>query len=116
MWKLEKLDQNDRDILSVTSSLNANLNSTVKRVEQLEKGKSVSDVYIKMLLYHSIDLEACSRISNLMFYGLADLSNEDTYQVLTDFFSDYLELDLNDFFIQRVHRIGSLHRVQGCPR
>jgi hypothetical protein len=110
--KLEKLDRNDKDILSVTRNLTSNLCEAIQRVDCLEHAKSVSDIYFKMLAYHSIDLEARSRRSNLIFYGLADLDDENTYHVLTDFFSDYLDLDLSEFFIQRIHRLGSLSRAR----
>jgi hypothetical protein len=114
--KLEKLDQNDKNIMTLTSNLTSAMNSSFKRIEQLEREKSVSDVYMKMIAYHSIDLEARSRRCNLIFYGLADLNNENTYDVLSDFFNDYLDLDLNDYYVQRVHRLGSLGRARALSQ
>lgn len=71
---------------------------------------------MKQLAYHSIDTEARSRRNNLIFYGLADVRAENTYELLSQFCSDHLDFDLGDYFVQRVHRLGSLRRASGITQ
>jgi hypothetical protein len=92
--------------------MTSRLNNVAQKVDILEHQSGVRDDFMRCLAYHSIDTEARARRNNLIFYGLADLHNEDTYQLLTDFFEDYLDLDLNEFNVQRVHRLGSLRRAR----
>ena len=51
--------------------------------------------YLKKLACHSIDIEARSRRNNRIFYGLADLRDEDTYELLSQFLYDTMDIDLD---------------------
>ena len=62
---------------------------------------------IKLLEYKSIDAEARNRRCNLIFKGISEMGDdEDCVGLIKDFISNNLELDSDDFFIQRAHRIG----------
>lgn len=106
--KLEKLDRNDEQIMQMSSILN----HTITRVTRIESCLDKHSVYLKKLAYHSIDQEARSRRNNLIFYGLADVQNEDTYRLLRQFIIDHLDLDLDEICIQRVHRLGSISKAK----
>ena len=90
--------------------MSAKQNTTEQTVQTIEKKLDLSNVYMKQLAQHSIDIEARSRRNNLIFYGLAECENANTYDLLQDFFESKLDLDLSTMFIQRIHRLGALYR------
>ena len=80
--KIEHLEKNDQIILNMA----AKQNTTEQTVKTIEKRLDLNTEYMKQLAYHSIDIEARSRRNNLIFYGLAECENEDTYELLERFF------------------------------
>ena len=105
--KIDKLESNQQQIISIASRQNA----TERSVMNIERQVQACNGFLKQLAYHSIDVEARSRRNNLIFYGLADIKHEDTYSILGDFLSDYLDIDIENLFIQRVHRLGSIRNA-----
>jgi hypothetical protein len=99
------------DIYSNLQNLSSNLTRTTSQLDQVERRLNLHLEFTKLQLYHSIDDNARSRRNNIIFYGLADMRNENCLEVLTEFLSDWLDIDLERTHIQRVHRLGSLGRT-----
>lgn len=99
--KLENLETNGHHLTNMASQLN---HTTA------ELGNHTS--YLKKLAYHSIDQEARSRRNNLIFYGLADCRGEDVIDTMSQFLSDFFDLDLNSMGFQRIHRLGSIAKAR----
>ena len=74
----------------------------------------VSDTHeqLKLLRYKSIDAEARSRRSNLIFRGIPETMGEDPIGKIKSLLCEQLELD-SEIFIQRAHRIGRTERRWG---
>ena len=47
-----------------------------------------------------------------MFHGLAENRNENCAALVRDFLWDEMGLDADDFYIERVHRLGSVQRAR----
>jgi len=67
----------------VLTKLVSNVQQTQGKLESAELCINKHTQYLKKLAYHSIDIEARSRRNNLIFYGLADLRDGDTYGLLS---------------------------------
>ena len=63
---------------------------------------------LKLLSYKSIDIDARSRRSNLIFRGICEEKCEDSLVVVQNFLQDRLDIDPNAIHIHRAHRIGRL--------
>ena len=92
------------------SQLNAVMSPFHEKLESLEKCVNVQNQKLKMLAYRSIDLEARSRRNNLVFRGLADCNYENCKDVIVNFLSGELKIDISQAHIARAHRLGSLAR------
>jgi hypothetical protein len=79
-----------------------------------EKVVSV-DHRLKYVEYRAIDLEARSRRSNLVFFGIDESKDEVCDRVVRDFLADKLGIAKSvDIYMQMAHRIGK--RTQITPR
>ena len=112
LTKIDRLEQNDQHIISMA----ARLNNSEQKLHKFENKLNSNTAYLKQLAYHSIDVEARSRRNNLIFYGLADCGNEDTYEILYEFFEFHLNIDLHEMCVQRVHRLGSINRARATSQ
>ena len=66
--KLNSLEQSKKEIMKFGQQMNS-VHSKIDKVEQ----RTVNhDMFLKVLAYKSIDIEARSRRCNLVFYGLAE--------------------------------------------
>lgn len=61
---------------------------------------------LKTLAYKSIDIEARSRRNNLIFWGLSENYNENCFAIIRDFIIHHLDLDANNMYLSRAHRLG----------
>ena len=61
---------------------------------------------LKTLAYKSIDLEARSRRNNLIFYGFAEMYDENCFSAIREFIKRQLDLDADKMYIARAHRLG----------
>ena len=61
---------------------------------------------LKTLAYKSIDQEARSRRNNLIFWGLAENPRENCYDIIRDFIKNQMDLDAENMYIARAHRLG----------
>lgn len=61
---------------------------------------------LKTLAYKSIDIEARSRRNNLIFWGLSENFNENCFAIIRDFIIHHLDLDANNMYLSRAHRLG----------
>ena len=58
------------------------------------------------LAYKSIDLEARSRRNNLIFWGFMEIPNENCFAIIRGFIADRIDLDPQNMYLSRVHRLG----------
>ena len=107
MEKLNNLELSQRAI----DSISQHVTQTTSKVEHMNTRMSTHDNFFRLLAYKSIDIEARSRRKNLIFHGLAESKNENCKEVLRDFLWNEMGLDLEDFYIERVHRLGSLQKA-----
>ena len=63
---------------------------------------------LKLLSYKSIDIDARSRRSNLIFSGICEEKCEDSLVVVQNFLQDRLDIDPDAIHIHTAHRIGRL--------
>ena len=61
---------------------------------------------LKTLAYKSIDLEARSRRNNLIFWGFVEIPNENCFAIISGFLADRLNLNPQNIYISRAHRLG----------
>ena len=84
------------------------LNNIEQSVRDLQDQSSDTQAQLKLLRYKSIDSEARSRRSNLIFRGIPEEVGEDSLAVLQRFIRDYLDIDTDEVYIHRAHRVGRL--------
>ena len=61
---------------------------------------------LKTLAYKSIDLEARSRRNNLIFWEFVEIPNENCFAIIRGFIADRLDLDPQNMYLSRAHRLG----------
>ena len=83
-----------------------------EKVDILEDCVNIHERKIKMLSYRSLDLEARSRRNNLIFRGLADVAGENCTDIIVDFLSEEMAMEISPIVIARAHRLGSLQRFR----
>ena len=71
---------------------------------------------LKTLAYKSIDLEARSRRNNLIFWGFVEIPNENSFAIIRGFIADKLDLDPQNMYITRAHRLGPRRIGSRNPR
>ena len=86
-----------------------------KLCEVIEVTNKNSNV-LKTLAYKSIDLEARSRRNNLLFWGLFETYNENCFFVIRDFIKRHLDLDADNMYLARAHRLGPRKIGQRDPK
>lgn len=108
--KLENLEQTTKSIENIARGMN----ETKAHVDFLLKRTHSYEHCLKVLAYKSIDLEARSRRRNLIFHGLPEdkNENENCYEILRDFLWKEMCIDLDEYYIERVHRLGSLYKAR----
>lgn len=87
--------------------------------KQEKMGQSMKGVYsatnnnidmLKLLSYKSIDLEARSRRSNLIFRNISYSRGDNCFDLVRDFLCTSLELDGDNTYMERAHLFGSSNR------
>ena len=121
---LEKFKTMDADnklecIFEMLQSIKLSNDNRLENIEQsvrcLSEQSKVTHDEVKLLRYKSIDAEARSRRSNLIFRGMPEQFNEDPLAIIKNFLSDKLDLDSDEVYIQRAHRIGRVQRRRYGP-
>lgn len=112
---LEKFKEMDTDcklesIFEMLQSIKLNSDNRLENVELSVRtlSEQANDTHdqVKLLRYKSIDAEARSRRSNLIFRNIPEQLNEDPIAVIKNFLGDKLELDPDEIYIHRAHRLG----------
>ena len=106
--KLNNLELSQRAIESISDRVT----QTSSKVEQVNMRMNSHKHFFRLLAYKSIDIEARSRRKNVIFHGLAEGKNEKCLHVLREFLWDEMGLDADDFYIERVHRLGSMQKAR----
>ena len=89
-------------------------NDICERLDGCEAIISEQSKRIKYLEYKSIDLEARSRRTNLIFRNLCENNGENCFEMVRDFIYNELNVDA-DIYMERAHRLGRL-RHNNKPR
>lgn len=82
------------------------LGSVNQRLNQVSTATNFQSELLKTLVYKSIDLEARSRRNILVFRGFMENYGEDCFGLLRDFLRNRLDIDSNNVYIARAHRLG----------
>ena len=106
--KLQNMEQSNQTI----AQFSQNMNNVQCKVGHIENRMTDHDLFLKVLAYKSIDIEARTRRCNLIFHGLAEFKNERLTDILRDFLWDEMGIDCDDLFIDRVHRLGSFTKAK----
>ncbi|MEW8548173.1 MAG: hypothetical protein AB2693_32115 [Candidatus Thiodiazotropha sp.] len=108
LQKLNNLEQSNQEIAKFSQGL-----STVQtKVNFIERRADSHELLLKALAYKSIDIEARSRRHNLLFHGLAENKNEKLTDLMRDFLWQEMGLDIEDLYIDRMHRLGSYFKAK----
>lgn len=91
--------------LAITN-FQANLNSMNEKVNQVITNSNAQNRLLNAITYKSIDMEARSRRSNLIFRGMMEHPGENCYQLIRDFMQNRLNVDPRQVYINRAHRLG----------
>lgn len=106
--KLENLERTNKSIENLAQGVNV----TKAKVDHLTMRSDSHEQCLKVLAYKSIELEARSRRKNLLFHGLAECKNEKPVELLRDFLWDEMGLDMDNFYVESAHRLGSLFKAR----
>lgn len=106
--KLNSLERSNNEIMKISQQLN----SVQAKIDSAERRTVNHDLFLKVLAYKSIDLEARSRRCNLVFHGLSESKNENLSDVMRDFIWYEIGIDSDDLYIHRFHRLGSLFKAK----
>ena len=71
---------------------------------------------LKTLAYKSIDIEARSRRNNLIFWGLVENRNENCFALIRQFIKNELDLDADNMYLARAHRLGPVKKFVGLRK
>ncbi|MEW8562074.1 MAG: hypothetical protein AB2541_08210 [Candidatus Thiodiazotropha sp.] len=94
--------------LREVKTTNQRLLKAERTVHEIRESTLQNSERIDILVYKSLDIEARQRRNNLIFWGVPEVRSEDCLTVLSEFFSDRLELDPERICVQRAHRVGKL--------
>ena len=106
--KLNSLERSNNEIMKFSQQLN----SLKVKVDSAEQRTVNHELFLKVLAYKSIDIEARSRRCNLIFHGLSESTNENLSDEMRNFMWYEMGLTYDDFYIHRVHRLGSLYKAK----
>ena len=106
--KINNLEESNRTLVTIAHSVNQNS----VQVNQVNLRMNRHEQLLRLLAYKSIDSEARSRRRNLVFHGLAENRNEDCSFKLGQYLWDEMNIDIDDLYIERVHRLGSLQKAR----
>ena len=98
----ERQEQMTRGMLHFQQSISSVNNKLCKVITGTNRNSNV----LKTLAFKSIDLEARSRRNNLIFYGLLEVIHENCFAVIRDFIKRHLDLDADNMYLARAHRLG----------
>lgn len=110
--KLNSLEQSNNEIMKISQQMS----SVQAKMNNVEQQTVNHDLFLKVLAYKSIDIEARSRRCNLVFHGLAEGKNENLSEILSTFMWNELGIDSEDLYIDRYHRLGSLYKAKQRQR
>ena len=106
--KLNSLERSNNEILKMSQKLK----SLQVKVDSTDQGKVNHELFLKVLAYKSFDIEARSRRCNLVFHGMSESKNENLSDEMRNFMWYEMGLTYDDFYIHRVHRLGSLYKAK----
>ena len=106
--KLNSLEQSNNEIMKFSHQMN----SVQAKVDRAEQHTVNHELFLKVLAYKSIDIEARSRRCNLVIHGLAESKNERLDDKLQEFMWNEMGIDSDDLFVHRIHRLGSLYKAK----
>ncbi|MCG8034647.1 MAG: hypothetical protein JAZ03_21090, partial [Candidatus Thiodiazotropha taylori] len=98
----ENQEQMNRGMLHFQHNISAVSNKLSEVITVTNRNSNV----LKTLAYKSIDLEARSRRNNLIFYGLLEVVHENCFAIIRDFINRHLDLDADNMYLARAHRLG----------
>ena len=110
MDKFKGLDADERQesifecLLNLKFSNENRLNNLEQSVRDLQDQSFDTQAQLKLLRYS----EARSRRNNLVFRGIPEEVGEDSLSVLQGFIREHLEIDTDEVYIHRAHRVGRL--------
>ena len=107
---LQILKFGQRDINRGMSNFKSSMAATCKKVDEVISVANSSVGILKLLSYKSIDIEARSRRNNLIIRGVEEVFDENCFHTVRRFICERLDLDANEMFLVRAHRLGARRR------
>ena len=99
------------ELMTCVGSQNVRLNFVEENVNALNSEMGKLQDRIKLLEYRSIDIETRSRRNNLIFRGLQENNDiENCEEIIKAMISEKLNINTENMYIQRAHRLGTLQR------
>lgn len=103
------------EVMTDIGSLYGRVQDVETKVHNLKLTTEAHDQRIKLVEYKSLDLEARSRRSNLIFRGHPEnVEDDDCASIIRRFLEEKLSIE-KDIYIQRAHRLGNVRRRRAGP-
>jgi len=103
---------NTQKLLSLNTEYMKTLQTKVNEVVHVTNFQSE---LLKTVAYKSIDLEARSKRNNLLFFGFEEDRTENCFHRVRTVIYDKLELDSDNMYLCRAHRVGQPRRGSARP-
>ena len=87
------------------------MNSVQAKVNRAEQRTVNHELFLKLLAYKFIDIEARSRRCNFVIHGLADSKNKRLDDKLQECMWNEMGIDSGDLFVHRTHRLVRYTRI-----
>ena len=110
--KLNHVEQTGEQTNKTVANIAQSLHQASSQIGLMNTRMSGHEQFLKLIAYKSIDSEARSRRRNLIFHGLAEMKNEDCSYKLSEFLWYEMGLEMDDLYIERIHRLGSLQKAR----
>lgn len=104
---MEKLEKSNQELRNINSTLKANESQMNSRIEKLENNASKEETRVNQLEDRVEDEEKYSRRETLEFHGIPyerEGKNEDCYRIIQNFCAQYLDIEVRKFDMSIAHR------------
>lgn len=106
--KLSSIEETQRQCTIDNNKVNVDIAKANERIDNVETCINTHTQKLKMLSYRSLDIESRSRRNNIVFWGITERLETDCRKLIRNFMRDELDIDPDEMYIERAHRLGSL--------
>lgn len=109
--------QTNQDRTSVDiQNINSCIMNTCQQTDRVERCVNEHSKQLKLLSYHSLDIEARSRRNNIIFWGLTENTSRNCEDLILNFMARDMGIDTGGMVIDRAHRVGAITQIHKLNR